>query len=217
MRDYFLGGPLAHQQELGNLDKDLVVQALLGHRSARSLEEPRGNEILSLLALTERNDPLAEDVLRHLENWVSRPRSAPLASSRHSDPLASILTDDFLELCRLEATIARREWLFFLIAFLRVATTMWMLAHLRITTMVRDWVLSAALGKRYQRKTRCSMRSASATKDSFILRQRQLARSFNTSRPTCVPGLNSDSWLTKSGRRTKHASPLRREGQDVVV
>ena len=33
---------------------------------------------------------------------------------------------------------------FFLIAFLRVATTMWMLAHMRITIMVRDWVLSAA-------------------------------------------------------------------------
>ena len=147
MRDYFLGGPLAHQEELGNLDKDLVVQALLGHRSAHSLKEPRGKEILSLLALDERDDPLAENVLRHLKTVVSRARSAPLASSRHSDPLASILTDDFLELCRLEASMARREWLFFLIAFLRVATTMWMLAHLRITIMARDWVLSAAVGE----------------------------------------------------------------------
>ena len=144
MRDYFLAGPLAHQEALGNLDKNLVVHALLGHRSARAVEQYRGKEILSLLALKERADPLLNDVVRYLTTVVSDPRSAPLALGRHPDPLASILSDDFLELCRLEATIARREWLFFLIAFLRVATTMWMLAHLRITIMVRDWVLSAA-------------------------------------------------------------------------
>ena len=33
MRDYFLGGPLAHQEALEKLDKDLVVQALLEHDS----------------------------------------------------------------------------------------------------------------------------------------------------------------------------------------
>ena len=145
MRDYFLGGPLAHQETLGSLDKDLVVRALLGHRSARVVEESPGKEILSLLALEERADPPSNTVLTYLTKAVSDARSAPLALGRHADPLASILSEDFLELCRLEAQIARREWLFFLISFLRVATTMWMLAHLRITIMVRDWVLSSAL------------------------------------------------------------------------
>ena len=144
MRDYFLGGPLAHQEALGNLDKNLIVRALLGHRSARVVAEPRGKEILSLLALGERADPPQDDVLGYLTTAVFCGRSAPLAG-RHTDPLASILSEDFLELCRLEATISRREWLFFLIAFLRVATTMWMLSHLRITTMVRKWMLSAVL------------------------------------------------------------------------
>ena len=58
MRDYFLGGPLAHREALGGFDKDLVVRALLGHRSAPVVEESRGKEILSLLALEERADPL---------------------------------------------------------------------------------------------------------------------------------------------------------------
>ena len=145
MRDYFLGGPLAHQEALGNLDKDLVVRALVGHRSARVVKESPGKEILSLLALEERAEPLPDAILDYLTNAVSDARSAPLADGGHTDRLASILSHDFLELCRLEARIARREWLFFLIAFLRVATTVWMLAHLRITIMVRDWVLSAAL------------------------------------------------------------------------
>ena len=145
MRDYFLGGPLAHQEALGKLDKDLVVQALLGNRSARTVEESPGNEILSLLALGERADPPPNRVREYLTTAVSEARSAPLAPRCRTDLLASILSEDFLELCRLEATIARREWLYFLIAFLRVATTMWMLAHLRITIIVRDWVLSAAM------------------------------------------------------------------------
>ena len=144
MRDYFLGGPLAHQEELGKLDKDIVVRALLGNRSARVEDESPGKEILSLLALGERADPLPDSVHDYLTKAVRHARSAPLALGRHSDPMSSILSEDFLQLCRLEAMTARREWLFFLIAFLRVATTMWILAHLRITVMVRDWVLSAA-------------------------------------------------------------------------
>ena len=144
MRDYFLGGPLAHHEARGNLDKDLVVRALLGHRTARAVEASCGKEILSLLALEKRADPRKNDVLEHLTKAVSCCRSAPLAG-RHTDRLADVMSEDFLELCRLEATIARREWLFFLIAYLRVATAVWMLSHLRITIMVRNWVLSAAL------------------------------------------------------------------------
>ncbi len=148
MRDYFLGGPLAHQEALGKLvedDKNLIVRALLGHRSAREVKESQGREILSLLALEKRHDPVPDTVLGHLRKAVSKSSSAPLVFGRHQDPFADILGEDFLELCRLEKRIARREWLFFLMAFLRVAVTMWMLAHLRITVFVRDWVLSAAL------------------------------------------------------------------------
>ena len=148
IRDYFLGGPLAYHEELGKLDKSLVVRALLGHRSASDMGGAPGKEILSLIALDERSDPLPTEVREHLRSAVSGARSAPLPVRPYPDPLASILSEDFLELCRLEETVARREWLFFLIAYLRVATAMWMLAHLRITVMVRDWILSAALNER---------------------------------------------------------------------
>ena len=99
---------------------------------------------VSLLAMGERDEPPHGAVLEHLERATAVPRSAPMARDRRTDHLASIVSQDFLELCRLEKETARREWLFFLIAFLRVATTVWMLAHLRITILVRDWVLAAA-------------------------------------------------------------------------
>ena len=144
MRDYFLSGPLAHQEALGDLDKDLIVRALLGHRSARDAADPRGTEILSLLAMGECEERSHGTVLGHLKDATAVPRSAPMADDRRTDHLAYIVSQDFLELCRLEAGTARREWLFFLIAFLRVATAMWLLAHLRLTILVRDWVLAAA-------------------------------------------------------------------------
>ena len=97
MRDYFLCGPLAHQQTLGDRDKDLVVRALLGHRSARDAADPRGKEILSLLAMGERDEPPRGTVLEHLERATAVPRSAPMARDRRTDHLASIVSQDFLE------------------------------------------------------------------------------------------------------------------------
>lgn len=167
MRDYFLCGPLAHQQTLGDLDKELVVRALLGHRSARDAAAPRGKEILSLLAMGERDEPPHGTVLEHLERATAVPRSAPMARDRRTDHLASIVSQDFLELCRLEKGTARREWLFFLTAFLRVATTVWMLAHLRITILVRDWVLAAA--GQQPVPTEGEMRSAIARRHEGLL------------------------------------------------
>lgn len=140
MRDYFLGGPLAHQETMGSLDKDLVVRALLGHRTAQISDECPGKELLSLLALEERQDPPEKEVASHLAAALS-PRSALLG--RHEDPFAQLIAEDFQEICRLEAIIPRREWLFFLIGFLRIATAMWMLAHLHVSVLVRDWLLAA--------------------------------------------------------------------------
>lgn len=140
MRDYFLGGPLAHSNASGMVDRQLVVNALLGHRSARTIDEGPGKEILSLLAIEEREDPPEGELARHLGKALEA-RSCPLRG--HEDLLAELITEDFLELCRLEAAIPRREWLYFLIAFLRIATAMWLLAHLRITVLVRDWLLDA--------------------------------------------------------------------------
>jgi len=138
MRDYFLGGPLAQAE--AELDPGLVVRALRGHRSAIEGTEPKGKEVLSLIAIDEREDPTPEDMEKHLRASLGR-RSAPFG--RHEDPLASTIVNDFLELCRLEAYVPRREWLFFLISFLRTATSMWLLAHLRITVLVRDYLQAA--------------------------------------------------------------------------
>ena len=147
IRDYFLGGPIAHAQPLNDRDRDLIVGALFGKRTASVSDEVQDKEILSLLALEEIANPSEESVSLNLAEAVALCSSAPLEREQHEDPLAHRVYTDFLEICTLEANLPRREWLFFLSAFLRIAVTMWLLAHLRITTMVRDWVLEAARQK----------------------------------------------------------------------
>ena len=143
IRDYFLGGPVAHKHHLTDQDRDLIIEALYGDRSASVEGRVQHKEILSLLALEELDNPSKESVISNLVDSVTNCASAPLEREQHPDPLADTLYSDFLEVCTLEAKLPRREWLFFLSAFLRIAVTMWLLAHLRITTMVRDWVLDA--------------------------------------------------------------------------
>ncbi len=117
-----------------------MVNALIGNNSAHVENDCHGKEILSLIALQERNDPPASDIADHLDAAL-KPRSTLLGG--HHDPLAQLLCEDFLEICSLEGGVPRREWLFFLAAYLRIATAMWMLAHLQATVFLRDWLLDA--------------------------------------------------------------------------
>lgn len=141
---YFLGGPLAHQESRGKLSKagkDAIVNALLGSRTASDPEQCEGMEILSLLA-EGRQDPAREDICGYLEAALRKPASAPLRN--HDDSMAETIAGDFIEICSVEQSIPRREWLFLLLGFLRISVSMWLLAHLRITLLVRDWLLDAA-------------------------------------------------------------------------
>lgn len=154
VRDYFLRGPLAHQalrtdpnKRLGSFEQTFIVKALLGQHSARSGQGSKDKELLSLIALDERSDPPPSDMERHLRTAL---HTAPSFTLLHndSDPFSERISRDFLSLCALEATTPRREWLFFLIGYLRIATAMWMLAHLRATILIRKWVLAASQGQR---------------------------------------------------------------------
>lgn len=145
VRDYFLGGPLAHCSSLHDELLVNVVGAVLGGRTATSTEDVEGREILSLIGQGDRQRIDHATISDHLRLALQRRASAPLPNTE--DALAIIITEDFVELCRLEIELPRREWLFFLIAFLRTAIGMWMLAHLQITIRVRDRIYAAAEGR----------------------------------------------------------------------
>ena len=144
-----MGGPLAHQRARpsasGTLsDDDLrnIVAAMRGYRTARKSGPTQDMEILSLIALDTLEHPSRDQVLGNLEDAVARRQTAPTVPRQ--DRLAETITKDFLEICALEKRVPRREWLYFLLSFLRISTPMWLLGHLAISVKVRNWVLAAA-------------------------------------------------------------------------
>ena len=63
------------------------------------------------------------------------------------DELAQCITDDLVAVCRLERTLPRMQWMQVLMTFLRFALPMWVLAHMRITRLLRTWLVDAIDGK----------------------------------------------------------------------
>jgi hypothetical protein len=68
-----------------------------------------------------------------------------ILSSKGGDNLARTIGSDFHNLCKASRSMPRIMWLELLKSFLRLALPSWLLAHMRLTVMLRDWTL-AALG-----------------------------------------------------------------------
>ena len=59
------------------------------------------------------------------------------------DELSHCVTDDTMAICKLEAELPRMQWLHVLMTFLRFALPMWLLAQMRITNLLHEWLLDA--------------------------------------------------------------------------
>jgi hypothetical protein len=71
------------------------------------------------------------------DNESKRNHSVFNSGSKH-DPLANRICDDFIELCKLEKSIDRLQWLELLKCFLRISTSIWFLSQIQITIYLRD-------------------------------------------------------------------------------
>lgn len=114
-----------------------IWKALLGHRSGLD-GDLRGAEILAATlgsASFEASSEVATDNLQEKTN-----NSAVI---RLEDALASRITQDFAAICDLETELPRMQWLHVLMTFLRFALPMWLLAQMRITTLLHSWLIDA--------------------------------------------------------------------------
>lgn len=149
VRDFLLCGAMAqHYHGSGrNTTEEVaeaaatIVGALIGSNSA-SPTNSRGAEILSVPlreSTTPRNAQGATDALCDHINATRRVFRTP----RETDPLAATISGDFVALCRAESGIPRIQWLGLVMAFMRIATPVYMLAHMRLTVWLRDKVFDA--------------------------------------------------------------------------
>ena len=135
--------------ELMESSSNKIYRALVGNNTSANDDTKR----LDILGLEV--DPLCgcmgkRESLERLMILLGKETSGGESSSYRSvfgtvdqdDPLATRIYDDFISLCELEKRVDRLQWLDLLKCFLRLATSMWLLAHMRLTIIVHNALLS---------------------------------------------------------------------------
>ena len=145
--NFLLGGPIAQHLWGGREAEDkkreqeslaeTLVRTLVGHNSFRD-DDPHGKDILSV-ALRETSFEIDGAVAK--ENVFSKTR--PDAVMRiPRDELSERIFKDLLALCELEGKAPRMQWLQVFMTFLRFSMPMWLLAQMRITSLLHEYLLA---------------------------------------------------------------------------
>ncbi len=146
----FVDGPLAEHfsgsRERAQSYAREVVDAIYGKKRGN------GNEFDIFRALAEKIQINAEEcglrtsdeALTQLVGRLSVTNADGAIGS--DDALVKRISEDFLNLCRLEGKVPRLFWFDLLKCFLRLSLPAWLLAHMRITVHLRDWTLAALAG-----------------------------------------------------------------------
>lgn len=144
----------AKEEERGAVSAK-VVSAILGRTRATSAADVNGKEFLSAAAAAAsiapgpvqpgaqhfRSFKEAVDNLTEELGYVAN--TSETCRLGLKDPLAYRIKDDFLALCDAEGSMPRLLWLEHLKTFLRTAVPVWVLAHMRMTVYLRDWIVEA--------------------------------------------------------------------------
>ena len=62
-------------------------------------------------------------------------------SNENDDILASRIFDDLITICELESTLDRYQWMQLLQTFIRLSSSVWLLAQMKITILLRNCLL----------------------------------------------------------------------------
>jgi hypothetical protein len=144
----FLERPLAQYIINNNIDARVfcadVVAALFGGTRSEDGVNDVFTEILRTIEFDNTAVGLAtpEEAVDKLTARILGAED-DILGGRVNDVLATTIGRDFHNLCKMADTMPRIMWMELLKSFLRLALPSWLLAHMRITVLLRDWTLSA--------------------------------------------------------------------------
>ena len=156
IRDHLLRGPIGEAiTEFPEKEKkkwaSTTVKSLLGNHRMR-LASGGGAEVEFLwLAIGSPGQPTGmlneRDAEKRLLELVER-QSFQLFSAEkgYVDPLARRIFKDFNSIIRAEQKIARMQWMDILKTFLRFSTSIWLLSHMKIMSLLHHWIMAVLEG-----------------------------------------------------------------------
>ena len=146
IKDFFIQGPISQylrgtgknseRKEAGV--KEIIIKACTGHNPATQTDFT-GKEIISVLTRECSLENEMSDWVTKLGEMINN--STSVFKTKRDDELATRIFDDFISICKAEERIPRMQWLQLLMSFLRFAIPVWLLSHMRITLLLRDWCL----------------------------------------------------------------------------
>jgi len=149
INNFLFGGPIAqylwHKGETEDKKSEQeqiineLINALIGHNSFNNDDPPHEKDILSVAI---RDTSFEVDLDNAKEKLVEK-MSTDTVMKVESDELADCISNDLKALCSLEAQIPRMQWLQVFMTFLRFALPMWLLAQMRITSILHALLLDA--------------------------------------------------------------------------
>ena len=150
INNFLLGGPIAqfcwnngkteNTAEMQNLFAKRIIDALVGQNSCGN------NDFMDkdILSVAIRTSPAVDDeVLKIATDNIIKKTGTDDIIKISSDPLSERIYNDLLALCEMERDIPRMQWMQLLMTFLRFSLPMWLLAHMRITSLLHQWLIDA--------------------------------------------------------------------------
>lgn len=116
----------------------LLFAALVGQNSFDG-QDVHDKDILSVAL---RSSPSVVNEALAIEN-ITKKTGPETVFELAKDNLSQRETNDLLALCTLEKELPRMQWLQVLMTFLRFALPMWLLSHMRVTSLLHAWLVSA--------------------------------------------------------------------------
>lgn len=148
INNFLLGGAVAQylwhrgETEEKKLEQkkiaDLLLAALVGQNSFDG-GDVHDKDILSVAL---RSSPSVVDKTLAVDNIIKKTGSERVFELA-KDNLSQRVTNDLLALCTLEKELPRMQWLQVLMTFLRFALPIWLLSHMRVTSLLHGWIISA--------------------------------------------------------------------------
>lgn len=117
---------------------DSLIRALVGQNSYQG-DDLLGKEIMSVAIASA---PSVVEEAHAKEKLYQKTRSHVVMKIPR-DTLSQRIFRDLLALCKLEKEMPRMQWLQILMTFLRFSLPMWLLAQMRITSLLHGWLLNA--------------------------------------------------------------------------
>lgn len=125
-----------------------VYDALVGERKENSKQDVAGLKFDKLKGCISEEDAkqrITDLIIQMSQDVKTGQKSIGIFTLQSGmyDPLAKAIYEDFLNLCKLESKIDRLQWMNLLKTFMRLTTSIWLLAQMQIIIIFRDRLFSA--------------------------------------------------------------------------